>query len=241
MALSASNGDGGNEVFAQDGLLYKGEITYSEDGCWGREPGNEEELWRNAPKRVLFLTKDLREKEPWDVRNETGRKNKFGKDAIKITTPFYKVYMKSLFCILNPDKVDRIDDLEMDVFRSFFDATPIVRVNCKKQIGGGSLSLHLLESYLNKYQEMLVRQIEIYDADIIFCAGGSSKIKDFVQKNYLTDIKQVNDWVWYSETKNKVVIDSYHFSLRGKFPLHDLIKAYLDFLAKYPSFSTSNR
>ena len=63
------------DLFAEDGLLFRGRIIYvNETGCWDREQGNEAELWDTAPKRLLVLTKDLYDDEPWDVRIETGRK-----------------------------------------------------------------------------------------------------------------------------------------------------------------------
>ena len=48
------------EEFSEDGLLWRGLIYYA-DGSWHRREGNEEELWLNAKRRLLILTKDLNE------------------------------------------------------------------------------------------------------------------------------------------------------------------------------------
>ena len=60
------------EDFAFDGLLYRGEFKLI-DGCWERQPGNESELWDNAPCRLLILTKDTtRNGALEDIRIEYG-------------------------------------------------------------------------------------------------------------------------------------------------------------------------
>lgn len=62
------------EEFSEDGLLWRGLIYYA-DGSWHRREGNEEELWLNAKRRLLILTKDLNDTEAWNIRQETGRQN----------------------------------------------------------------------------------------------------------------------------------------------------------------------
>ena len=129
-ARSEKLGDG---EIAPDGLHYKGEIVY--DGqYWGREPGNEEKLWENAPKRLLFLTKDLNDTDAWDIRAETGRKNSTGED--KVTALFYKRLMMWTYGIamihattVSPDFRTASD---YRIFRPCFERFPTARVNCKK-------------------------------------------------------------------------------------------------------------
>ena len=40
--------------FCSDGLMYKGEIKIDNKTNWRRIPGAEDDLWFNAPKRVLL-------------------------------------------------------------------------------------------------------------------------------------------------------------------------------------------
>ncbi len=220
ISLSETNNDGGEDEFAQDGLLYRGDIVYTDKGFWERHEGNEESLWEASSKRIMFLTKDLNDPgNPWDIRCETGRKNKHGKDIFSVNTLFYKNYMRMLYGILNAQEDN--SDLSYDtvnnpaIYQPFFDKVPIVRINCKKQVGGNSLKNSELIKYLRNYKDILLKQINLYDANIIVCCGGSSIIKEFVAKNYITDLIQINSWIYYSESCDKLVIDAFHLSYPG--------------------------
>ena len=58
----------------------------------------------------------------------------------------------------------------------------------------------------------------IYDANIILCCSGydtqSNPIIDFIKSNYLPDLAQINNYIWFSVAQKKIIIDSYHFSNR---------------------------
>jgi len=248
ISRSTKNNDGDSSVFVPDGLLCRGPIEYSDSGYWWRNSGNEEELWDKAPKRILILTKDLNDKEPWDIREETGRKNHSGEGNIIISTLFYKNYMRLVFGLLNIDKYgvspkfEEIND--STIYQPFFDSVPIVRVNCKKQVGANSIPTPILERYMESYKDLLLKQISFYDADIIVCCGGSSSIKNFIQNNYIDDLKKINNWIYYSEPMNKAVIDSYHLSyhfISEKQLYSDFMKNYNQFLKQYPNFIRANR
>lgn len=233
--------------FAEDGLLYKGDINYSDTGYWYRNTGNEEELWKNAHTRVLFLTKDLNDTDAWDIRAETGRKNHSGETNIIINTPFYKNYMRWFYGILTACQTGECKSYEeancQQTYRSFFDEMPLVRVNCKKQVGGGTISTDRLKHFMERYKDLLVKQIKLYNPDVIVCCGGSSSIKDFIATSYLPDLERINKWVYYSNSLNKVVIDFYHlshrFSQEGVYT--DLMNGLKEFIDKYPTFVQPKR
>lgn len=211
---SNKNKDGGKLEFVKDGLLFKGRIEY-ENGFWTRYPGDESNNWHNSKVRILVLTKDLNG-DPWDIRSETGRKNNCEKGYIKINTRFYKNYMNlcsGIFELLNNNKLYTFKDIGLNQkSRKTFEHMPLVRMNCKKQAGTSSISNSKLKKYLDKYKSFIIEQLDIYDANIILCCGGSSIIKNFVAKEYIKDLELINYWIYYSRSTKKIIIDSYHFS-----------------------------
>ena len=89
----------GEDDFADDGILYKGESFPIEFGSCKDESGTENELWEHAPLRILFITKDQNAggEGAWDIRTETGRVSLEG-DTIPLA--FYRNLMYQLYgCI----------------------------------------------------------------------------------------------------------------------------------------------
>ena len=112
--------------------------------------------------------------------------------------------------------------------------TSIARLNC------------WLQSHLETYGDLLLKQIELYDADIILCCGGSNLIKDFVKEMYLPDLEAVTDtdWTYYSKSANKLVINSYHPSYPGCSPekmYESMMRDVEKFLDKFPLFTKPHR
>ena len=236
------------DEFVPDGLLYRGDFFYDEWGNWERRPGDEVEKWTYCPMRLLIITKDLNDEEPWDIRAETGRKNSSGKENVIISASFYKNLMRWAYGLLIVNEGKAIPSFEavnqQDVYQPFYDEKPIARINCKKQLGGSSISPQKLKSYLNRYQDLLLEQIRFYDADILLCCGGSDLIKDFIQENYLPDLVYVNDWMYYSISTNKLVVNSWHPCYRNdthQNMYEEMMANYGDFLGKYPQFIYNHR
>ena len=204
-----------------DGLLFRGNIYYK-DGCWHRQRGNEETLWANTERRLLILTKDLNDDEAWDIREETGRLNTVA-FSYERAIPFYKNLRMWTYLLLKGEagNVPPYDEARrMDVVGPFYENAPIARVNVKKQVGGSSISDATLMTYLETYAAPLRQQIALYDATIIMCCGCSNDrnlILDFVRSQYLPDLQPVSgtgDWIYYSPSTGKIVINSYHPSAR---------------------------
>ena len=108
------------------------------------------------------------------------------------------------------------DDINrQEVYQPFYDATPLARINCKKQPGGATLSNADLHTYLTRYRDLLTRQITAYAPRILLCCGGSNLIKDFIRETILPDLRQTNDWIYHSPATGKLLINSYHPSYRG--------------------------
>lgn len=233
--------------FCEDGLMYRGEITnfVAQDGntYWFRKNGNEETLWANAPKRVMFLNKDVPYNPNQDIREWILRQNE-----TDITALHYKNIAIWLYGLLNIDANGRspifedIDDTK--IYSPFIDKTPIALVNCKKESGESSISNETLSEHIERYKNFLRDQIQILDPDIIVCGGGSGMIKDFVKANVYSGLMEVNSWMYFDESKNKLVIDSFHpsyYGLSRKEIYNRMMTHYQLFLTDYPSFIKSCR
>ena len=249
-----------NEFFAFDGVLYRGDFIYdkndgNDDGAWNRNPGNETELWDNAPKRLLILTKDsTKDGELYDVRIEAGRANGKGADCVKADRKaFYDnlhIWSYGLLTACRGEEIQEFDYTpNWEELREFYETAPIARMNCKKQMGDNSISNSALKYYLDTYKVFITEQIEMYDADIILCCGGSDLILNFVKENYLRDLEPIvkdkeERWAYYSASKNKLVINSYHPSLpsaRGANTYNAMMQDVAQFLKEYPDFTKPSR
>lgn len=240
--------------FVPDGLLYRGPIEYVDKdgfGFWTRYVGNEADQWDSANIRLLVLTKDLNDEDGgWDIREETGRLNNTGSEVIKTCRKYiYPNLTIWAYGLLNAANGRGISEYDMipswDELREFYETAPIARVNCKKSVGASSCSNSLLNHHLQTYGDLLLQQIQMYDADIILCCGGSGLIKDFVKRNYLLDLQKISEsgWVYYSPSRNKVVIDSYHPSCRysTKSMYEDMMDDMNKFLDNYAEFLNKHR
>ena len=230
----------GYSKFCWDGLMYKGEIKTgkSTDGniFYYRSSGNEEEMWINAPIKVLFLNKDVPFNPDQDIREWIFRQH-----PTDITTFHYKNVALWLYGLLNIDnngyapRFEEVNDTLL--YSSFLDKTPFAYVNCKKESGGNTIENHILEEYIDKYKVFLIKQILILEPDIIVCGGGGSIIKNFVIKNVYNKAIAINNWMFYDEVANKLIVDSYHPSYYGKtqeYVYSTMMDNYEEYLRIYP-------
>jgi len=233
--------------FCEDGLMYRGEITCSvtQDGktFWFRKNGSEDALWDIAPKRVMFLNKDVPYNPNQDIREWILRQNE-----TDITALHYKNIALWLYGLLNIDDSGRspiFEDInDTKIYSPFIDKTPIAIVNCKKESGVSRISNETLSEHIERYKGFLKDQIQILDPDIIVCGGGSSMIKDFVKTNVYPRLEKINNWMYFDKFKNKLVIDSFHPSYYGlsKKEIYDrMMTHYQLFLTAYPEFLNSCR
>lgn len=233
LQMAQSNHDA--DELCVDGLLFRGDISYS-NGCWHREPGNEEQAWAEAPRRLLILTKDLHDDEAWDIRQETGRMNSVA-FSYERAIPFYKNLRMWSYLLLS-GAIGAMPLFEtardMRITGPFYETAPIARVNCKKQVGGAMIPNAVFMHYLTTYVGPLARQIALYDANILVCCGCTGNrnlMLDFVRSQYLTDLQLIPDtgnWIYYSPLANKIAVNSYHPSARVGYQstYEDLADAY---------------
>ena len=133
-----------------------------------------------------------------------------------------------------------------DELREYYETAPIARVNCKKTVGSEKCPNGVLQKHLETYCDLLLKQIDLYDADVILCCGGSNLIKDFIKKAYLPDLEKVKetDWMYYSKSTNKLVVNSYHPSYPGR-SSEDIYESMMSdmqkFLDQFPIFTKAHR
>lgn len=227
-----SKGDGYNG-FCRDGLMLKGKIFKGKEGYWGRTEGNENELWQNAPKRILFLMKDPNGNPNEDMRSWIGRQH-----ASDITNRFFKNISFWLYGLNDLTRFGYYKCFEeinvVEKYSKCFDELPFSIVNCKKESGGSRIQPETLLFHVSKYGKFLSKQLEILNPDIIVCGGGSGTVLSIARKNIYTNLEfiRINDWIYYNKENDKVLIDSFHPSSIISYEeiYNDMMSSYLEHL-----------
>ena len=240
--------------FANDGIMYRGAIESIENGTERYESDDmqENKMWSEAPLRILFLTKDQNagEYDAWDVRGETGN----------LSYAFFRNLMYQLYGLVNTKSGDKVDynnftnEQAIELYKTF----PIARINAKKEAGVSSVSNHTLKDYIERDCELLKKQIDNLDADIIICCGYSDYVEEsgnlllnFLKKECYNNLDNKDDngwiddggWIYYDKENDKLAINNWHLSARKSSEewYNQLIDAYHRFLEKHPNFIKSHR
>lgn len=240
---SASINNNEQKEFVPDGILYRGEIIYSDLGFWSRKHGNEGELWQHSPKRILFITKDLNDDEAWDIRSETCRKNHSGENNLRTASRFCKNYLYQIYGLghTTSEKIINYNDISDKEAIEYFDVSTIARINVKKQLGDSSIKANVLREYIDKYADLVKQQILLLDADIIVSCG--SVIFHFIKENCY-NLEKINDWIYYCCDLNKIIVNSWHpayYGVSTKDFYNGMIEAYYEFLQSHTNFINPHR
>ena len=169
---------------------------------------NHEFYW-NSKIRILLLLKEVNGGENWDLRKflqEGGRKQTW-------------------------DNVTRwiigINDLERDIPWAELESITkdqrisalqqIAVVNVKKTSGGHtSVSEQIAAAAINN-GEMLCKQIDMYQPDIIICGGTSGSYFDSITRYSNPDWKQTKHGIWYVvEPTGRIIVEYSHPEARVK-------------------------
>ncbi len=191
------NGDSG---FSYDGLIFNGELC---NDSKNRDSGNQEELWYNAKRKVLFFMKDPNNNEGEDYRS-------WGLYQRTKST-----FFRFIYSWLNGLSTVSADSSIPPMVKELERSLPLCIVNAKKKSGGSTVSYSEVYEHVEKYSEFLWKQFEIYSPNIIVC-GGSWKMAEIAKEIYerystIKFIKMENsNWIWYSTEKKILLIDSYH-------------------------------
>lgn len=188
------NGDTG---LCYDGLIFNGELC---NESYNRDSGNQEELWNNAKRKVLFFMKDPNKNEGEDYR-EWG---------LYQTTS--STFFRFIYSWLNALSTVSAESPIPPMVKELDTKLPLCIVNAKKKSGGSSVSYPEVYAHVEKYGSLLKQQFDIYSPNIIVC-GGSWKMADIAKSIYSDAIftqMENSNWIWYSTEKKIVLIDSYH-------------------------------
>ena len=255
------------EQFARDGIMFKGEF-YFDGQNWRRQNGNENQMWSEAPLRILYITKDQnvgkeedgRLGDAWDVRGETyhypDREIMPEQNVLFRKYAFHRNLVYTLYGLLEnkpeKDMIEYNNIIDSEALK-VSDDNPFARINVKKLAGSSSISNNVLRGYLEQDRDIILRQIDSLDADIMVCCGYSESLdKNGSSGNLLLDFLIENgyefkciepNWVYYDKKKNKIAINTWHLSARlsSEFYYSEMIGAYRKFLKKYPDFVKSHR
>ena len=246
------------DFFAEDGIMFRGEFDHN-GANWLRkesEGGSKEnDLWANAPLRILYLTKDQPSFDDgaWDVREECYHNPNKSIEEYKLRRKctFHRNLVYSLYgyyCSIHGKKTPFEEvcspSLESEVLR-VSDEFPFARINCKKLVGGNNCTQKKLDEALKYDEELLKRQIISLDADLIICCGNKNKrnaILDMLNRiGYDFPSSPEDDDcydIYYDDKKQVVAIDSYHLSFPYGDANHyrDLVLTWQAFLEKHPGF-----
>lgn len=194
--------------FVMDGLCFNGELYHKDDNSCS---GNEEELWAKAKRKIVFLMKDPNSNPGEDYREWGWR---------AITAKFFKVIFNWLQG-LSEISSKNIPLLENDPYLNPANQVvlkyPLAIVNVKKISGGSSVQNNTLYEYAERDAIFLRHQIrDILQPNIIVCGGGSSTLLDIAQNYIYPEYKfeKVNNWCYYSDDANLLLIDSWHPAAR---------------------------
>ncbi|MGZ2371715.1 hypothetical protein ACXR6G_18195 [Ancylomarina sp. YFZ004] len=231
--------------FCRDGLLYKGKTrsTIGSDSktYWGRASGNENELWHNSNKKIVFLTKDTNSNPNQDYREWLGRQG----EGI-ITHKFFKNIALWLYGLISIDEKGNYSPFEEAVigenYTRAFDENPFCIINAKKESGSSTIDNADLLYHANLSATFLKEQFEILNPNIIVCGGGQGAVLKIAREIIYPELnfQKINNWIYFNPETQKVLIDSYHPSAMISYDelYLGMMNSYKDFLARELVFTS---
>lgn len=209
-----------DEEFVHDGLLFHDGLIYDSQNWVRTQSGNNSDNWKNSARRLLIITRDQPSDDGniWDVRGETPIHDD-GHSIKKL--PIFKCLIPWGYASLLFDNETNGVCPDDDISRiGFWMTAPIARINCGKLSGkrvkDGGCNREKVVEYLNNGKDFILRQLKLYDSNIIMCCTGydtkSNPVIDFIKERYVEDLRKIDNYVWYSDKYRKIIIDSYHFA-----------------------------
>lgn len=197
----------GDVLFTKDGIMYQNAV--SEEQSW--------KDWDKSTKRIMFILKDQNqgnEKWPEDIRYWLKDEDSDKESAIKqkkenreLGNSFIK-HIAYIFWGLT--KVDKQNDWQYEdvvkheeEVKEFFNTQPFALVECKKQPGEGGLYNKVLRQNLKNYGDLLIKEIEILNPNMIVCTS------PIIYKYILKSLPQ--------EGSTQLILSSYHPSAFGRY------------------------
>ena len=89
-------------------------------------------------------------------------------------------------------------------------------VNAKKTSGGHTSNYSEIQSEAHNSQERLIRQIEIYNPDIVICCGTASIYFDDIFEVKAPAWKMSSRGIWFVREVNRIIVSYAHPEARVK-------------------------
>lgn len=208
------------DEFVSDGLLFHGGLEFDGLNYVRTISGNNSLNWESSKRRLLIITRDqpCDDGNIWDVRGEVPLRS--DGCSFKPISMFKCLIPWSQAALLYDDESIDLGLEDKEQLINFWLCAPIVRMNCSKLAGSrvkdGGCNRQKVIGYLDRNRSYLLEQVRLYNANIIMCASGydtqSNPVVDFLKEMYLPDLLKVNNYLWFSESQRKVVLDTYHFA-----------------------------
>lgn len=228
-----------------DGLHYLGKLSYEENGCWERDPGNEEERWEDIcdqKRGLVVLTKDLNDDQVWDIRIDHGRKNNIA-DPTPSRKGFYENLRRWIYGLMTmSDSREMPEYPTTEDVQGHFVEQPWVRMNLKKELGKGSVRDSVLHANIEATKESLKEQLKLYRRASIYidCAKGEGiELLKQMYPDIISFSSGEKPRISYSEEYRFIIIDSHHPSyprMKRRTYYDDMKKAVQDFFQKHHNF-----
>ena len=212
-----------SDLFCPDGLHYTG-YPDKTSGRWLINGDNRQDnLWNEQTIKPILLTKDHNhwgENEGVDNRTETGLKN--DSDGVDF---FHIKYLTLLYGL---SKINKNGDYPSfaeasnadNYLKNFHHDAAVVRINAKKIAGGSECPYQLLDMYISHDKDFIIRQINLYQPNVIVCCDSTEELKKnpilrFLLEEYDNPIRIIYEdeeynFLYYSPKYNIIIIHEWH-------------------------------
>src|SRR5574344_388410 len=189
--------------FCMDGLC-------TTESNW--EYGDEEKLWANAKRRIVFLMKDTN-----GNPNQDYREWQWSTVNHRTLNIVFK-WLQGLSTVTETlcPSVNHEGDY-YDTANKVIGKYPLAIVNVKKIAGGTQVNPSTIQEYAARDKDFLRKQVAvILNPNIVVCCGCSESYGCYmteIAKNYIypdMSFKQINNWCFYCKEKEILLIDSFH-------------------------------
>lgn len=167
----------------------------------------DEESYLSSKIKILYLLKEVNGGNNWDlcefIRN--GARSQTWNNISRWT--------KGILNLDSDIPWNELETITQDDRKELL--KPICVVNVKKSSGGNTSKRNELYQAAYEDRKYIMKQIYIYDPDIIICCG-TSDIYFYTIWQYEPDWKCTKRGIWYVEQNNKIVVSYSHPEARVK-------------------------
>lgn len=205
------------QSLVQDGLCWR---DISKDFSSEKDPLAPENIWKNSKRRILFLTKEPNRNAGEDYRGWEW----YSRKEESIYCEFADVISLWLKGLLETTIEHEMSFIDVKHVREIFKKFPLAIINIKKFPGVGAAKNEELINCAKKTGYVLRKHINLLCPNIVVCCGSSdntnnpSTVRNLALNYIFHDIndnfQQINNWCYYSNKNDLLLIDSWHPSAR---------------------------